>query len=453
MKLSVEKHVFELLKYHDCVIITGFGGFILNHRNAYINKINHKIYPPSKKLGFNKNLYENDGLLANYLSQVEHISYDEASLEILKFSRKANLRLKKGLSIVFENIGEIYYNQNNSIIFKPTGLFNFHTPSYGMKEFQINKRRKEEPKLTQNNLSIAAAIILLLCVSIFSLTTQDLKQLIAFNLNPLKTNNYIPRILAFDNDSLGKETPGIYNVQVSKVDPDLYKINGTNYHITTKRCFKEGFARDVQIKIWIDEKGRIKRQVCFLNPSETEYDDCFKIIDVYNEINSDSKKIMVLMKNGKMKEALLVLEETYIDPYVIANTIPEEEFYDSQDTLSIKNIPSRFMDAIQSVSNPEQPKKKKVIKINNNEAPPTIEKTQKQNIHIIVGSFSDKKNAIALAKQMNNRGFKNARIIGKNTTGLIRVALASFYTEEEAQKALLDIKKQLSSVWILNNID
>ena len=42
-------------------------------------------------------------------------------------------------------------------------------------------------------------------------------------------------------------------MQVSKVDPDLYKINGTNYHIATKRCFKEGFARDVQIKIWIDE--------------------------------------------------------------------------------------------------------------------------------------------------------------------------------------------------------
>ena len=129
-----------------------------------------------------------------------------------------------------------------------------------MKEFQINEREKEETKFKQNNLSIAAAIILLLCISIFSLATKDLKQVLAFNLSPLKTNNYTPRILAVDVDSLGKETPGIYNVQVSKVDPDLYKINGTNYHISTKRCFKEGFARDVQIKIWIDEKGRINRQ-------------------------------------------------------------------------------------------------------------------------------------------------------------------------------------------------
>ena len=110
------------------------------------------------------------------------------------------------------------------------------------------------------------------------------------------------------------------------------------------------------------------------------------------------------------------------------------------------------MDAIQSVSSYEK-NKKKIIKIDKNEAPQKLEKVNNQNIHIIVGSFSDKKNAQALAKQMNNRGFKNARIIGTNTTGLIRVAVASFYTEEEAQKSILEIKKQLSSVWILNEID
>jgi len=455
MKLSIEKHVFELLKHYDCVIITGLGGFILNRRNAYINKITQKIYPPSKKLGFNKNLYENDGLLANYLVQIEDISYDEACVEILKFSRKAKLKLKKGESIIFENIGEIYYNQNESIEFKATGLFNFDAQSYGMKEFQLTEQKIEQKQLHQNKFSIAAAVILLLCISLFSLTKKDLKKVVVFNLNPLKTNNYIPREINVLNDTLGKETPGIYNVQVSKVDPDLYKINGTNYHITTKRCFKEGFARDVQIKIWIDEKGRTKRQVCFLNPAETEYDDCFRIVDVYNKITSHSNKIMVLMKNGKMKEALLVLEETYIDPYVIANTIPEEDFnqsYNDTDTLSIKDIPARFVDAIQSVSKPEKTKKN-TIQINNEELPITTKQTNNlKHIHIIVGSFSDKKNADALTKQMHNRGFKEARIVGENTNGLIRVAVASFYTEEEAQKAIIQIKQKLSSVWILKNI-
>ena len=43
MRIPIEKHVFELLKYNDCVIITGFGGFILHHRNAYLNKITQTI--------------------------------------------------------------------------------------------------------------------------------------------------------------------------------------------------------------------------------------------------------------------------------------------------------------------------------------------------------------------------------------------------------------------------
>ena len=104
--------------------------------------------------------------------------------------------------------------------------------------------------------------------------------MLVFNLNPIKQNQYGEREIPIAQDTLGKETPGIYNVQVSQVDFDLYKINGTNYHISTKKCFKLGFGRDVQIKIWKDEKNRIQRQVCFLNISETEYDDCYKITNV-----------------------------------------------------------------------------------------------------------------------------------------------------------------------------
>ena len=242
------------------------------------------------------------------------------------------------------------------------------------------------------------------------------------------------------------------------MDPDLYKINGTNYHIETKRCFKEGFGRDVQIKIWIDEKDRTQRQVCFLNAAETEYDDCFKIVNVYNEMTSKSNKIMVLMKNGKMREALLVLEEAYIDPYVIANTIPEEDFNSDEDSLLIKDIPNRFVHAIQSLANPEKtinttsPQKivNTTIKVSKLETKPTPTTSNKETVHIIVGSFSDKSNASALTKQMKNRGFIDARIIGENKYGLIRVAVASFYTEEEAKQVLIDIKEKLSSAWILN---
>ena len=57
-----------------------------------------------------------------------------------------------------------------------------------------------------------------------------------------------------------------------------------------------------------------------------------------------------------------------------------------------------------------------------------------KNFHIIVGSFSEKNNAQVLIKQLKKRGFQNTKIIGQNERGLTRVAVASFYTQEEAKK-------------------
>ena len=453
MKLPIEKHIFELLKHYDCVIITGFGGFILNPRNAYLNDITHQIHPPSKEVSFNKNLCTNDGLLANYLTTVEKISYDEACIEIMKFSRKAKLKLHNNKSIFFENIGTLQSNNDGHIEFIANGAFNFDQESYGLRSFQIAKLANIKPDESRMSVvSAAAVIILLICMSVFSLN-NNWGNMVLFNVSPLETNNYTPRMMD-DKDRLGEESPGIYNVQVSKVDPDLYKINGTDYHIVTKKCLKEGFGRDVQIKIWKDHKDKLKRELCFLNFEETEYSECYKIVNVYNEMSSGSNKIMVMLKNGRMKEAVFVFEETYIDPYIIANSSPDKEIKDPKaDSLSFKDIPSRFINAIQSLSEPTEYNK---IQIDNSEnkiiEEPIVENPKKDDkiFHIIVGSFSDEKNAHAFTKQLKRRGFESAEIIGKNERGLTRVATSSFYTQEEAEMELINIKSKLSSAWVLN---
>ena len=447
MKHSIEKHIFELLKHHDCVIINGLGGFILNNRPIFLNQITNTIHPASKLISFNQKLNQNDGLLANYLIQVEGIGYDDACLEILKFVRKSKLRLQNNETIVFEEIGELKLNNSQNIEFFPKSEFNFQQSSYGLKSIQLTTLNSKTATSKQNLIS-AAVIILLICLSVFSLTEHPLDNFMLFNLNPTKTDQYQPRKELLNTDSLGVEIPGIYNVKVSQVDFDLYKINGTNYHIATKKCFKLGFGRDVQIKIWRDEKDRTQRQVCFLNVTETEYDDCYKITNVYNQLAAESKKVMVLTKRGKMKEAMLVLEETYIDPYIIANTVPEEIVYtdNNLDSLDIKNIATRFTDAIQSLNSSVPKTSQEKIKI---QSPET--NTTKKNIYIIVGSFSDQKNAEALSKQLKSRGFPNAEIIGRNVNGLIRVSVNSFYTEEEAHIVLEEVKRQLSSAWVLNN--
>ena len=446
MAINLSNHIATLLKHHDCVIITGFGGFILNKKPAYINQITKKIYPPSKSISFNKNLVENDGLLANYLSQIENISYEEASLEILKFSRKSSLKLARGEAIVFENIGQLVLNSKQNIDFTIDTNTNFSQESYGLTSFSLPENI-ESNKYSAKQFSAAASIILLICISLFSLNNNLSFNTQLFSLNPSNNFKYSPRKTSvYDNINYGKEIPGIYNVQVSQVDFDLYKINGTNYHISTKKCFKLGFGRDVQIKIWKDEKERINREVCFLNVSETEYDDCYKITDVFSELKpKENNTIMVITKRGRMKEAMLVLEKTYIDPYVIANSNPDDiiEKDESADSLAIKNIGTRFVDAIQSLNTPIDSEKLITNKTNIS--------TSNKKIHIIVGSFSNNRNAKVFQEQLKKRGFKNSKIIGLNENGLTRVAATSFFTLEEAEQELIEIKSKISSAWILDH--
>ena len=78
MKKTIDTYVSELLFLHDCVIIPEFGGFVGNNKSAVLNKYTNTIYPPSKKILFNKNLRTNDGLLINHISNSEVISNEES---------------------------------------------------------------------------------------------------------------------------------------------------------------------------------------------------------------------------------------------------------------------------------------------------------------------------------------------------------------------------------------
>ena len=57
-------------------------------------------------------------------------------------------------------------------------------------------------------------------------------------MSPFSFKNTVSELV--EKDTLF-EKAGIYNLQVSQIDCDLYNIIGTNYHIITKKCFKIGF--------------------------------------------------------------------------------------------------------------------------------------------------------------------------------------------------------------------
>lgn len=129
------KYIKELLLTHDCVIIPNFGGFICNYNSAKIDEARQIFIPPSKSLVFNKNLSTNDGLLLNYITNIENLNYFEAKnklneqIDLLKhylnFNKQAEIK----------EVGTLFFDSNNNILFEPLKQNNLFINSFGLSEF------------------------------------------------------------------------------------------------------------------------------------------------------------------------------------------------------------------------------------------------------------------------------------------------------------------------------
>lgn len=129
------KHISNLLFDHDCVIVPGLGGFITNYKPAYINPVHNTFYPPSKQVTFNVRLNTNDGILAHSMAKNLGIDYNQAMRVIEHDVHSMKISLMKGQRIVLDQIGVLYNNKENNIVFEPSNEVNFLGESFGLPRF------------------------------------------------------------------------------------------------------------------------------------------------------------------------------------------------------------------------------------------------------------------------------------------------------------------------------
>jgi hypothetical protein len=164
----------ELLYQNDCVIIPGFGAFILKSHSAYIE--DNIFYPPKKTVSFNSMLNENDGLLVKHLSRKKDISYKD-SLRLIKNEVDAfQSKLSNTDLIEVEKLGVFKVSDENNIVFSPNLLSNFSSNSFGLESFSKNPILSVVPKSSETSVAsslnsvfrYAAIIIFTLGVGYFS---------------------------------------------------------------------------------------------------------------------------------------------------------------------------------------------------------------------------------------------------------------------------------------------
>ena len=154
--MKIEKYISELLYRYQCVSIPGFGAFLSEWQSAQIAEGLNSFVPPKKVISFNSNIKTNDGLLANHIALQEKISYESALVktetQVVFWTEK--LQNKEVLTL--ENIGEIFSNSENNLVFKPNTSINYLMDSFGLSGFNSPEILRENP--TQNSLETISVI-------------------------------------------------------------------------------------------------------------------------------------------------------------------------------------------------------------------------------------------------------------------------------------------------------
>ena len=126
--------IVNLLSKHTCVIVPGFGGFVINDKYAVVSMNGDHFSPPRKELIFNTHLSHNDGLLAHALMQEKKISFDEAGKIIDETVRfvKNELSIHKIYSL--GDFGFFSLKKGN-ILFHAKNIEIENFDAFGLKEF------------------------------------------------------------------------------------------------------------------------------------------------------------------------------------------------------------------------------------------------------------------------------------------------------------------------------
>src|SRR3989339_717386 len=108
MTVEIASYIKELLLLNDCVVIPDFGGFVSNYKPAQIK--HNRFMPPSK----------------------EGLEYFEAKLKVETFVDESLLKLENYERLTFEDVGQLYYDRMENLLFEPVANQNLLVDSFGL---------------------------------------------------------------------------------------------------------------------------------------------------------------------------------------------------------------------------------------------------------------------------------------------------------------------------------
>ncbi len=141
--MRITAHIISLLYRYECVVIPEFGAFLTQRKPAQIHQTTHAFYPPKKSISFNRQLKDNDGVLANYIAKVEGISYQQSLSKIHDFVDNMNESLESHGQIHFDKIGT-FYTRDGKILFQAFLQTNYLLEAFGTDSYTAEEIVREK---------------------------------------------------------------------------------------------------------------------------------------------------------------------------------------------------------------------------------------------------------------------------------------------------------------------
>lgn len=201
----IPQYLSELLLRFDTVILPGLGLFHLKNIPASIK--GDQIIPPGKILLFESSVKNNDGVLANYISEKNKISFFDACTQIIDFVEKIQKNLNDGSDVTLEKIGVLKKDTAGIIGFTADTSVNYNIDTFGLNaitaiplsENQKENKSKSKEILSGKKKKIPVTAIWIISIVLFigtGATTvyfikPELFSKIGININPQKQDNSV----------------------------------------------------------------------------------------------------------------------------------------------------------------------------------------------------------------------------------------------------------------------
>ena len=131
--MSIDQRIRELLFDHDCVIVPEFGGFLVQYKGARIDEARRSVHPPTKEVGFNKQLTRNDGLLVDSVAKRDDVRFEQARARVAEQVEGWQRTLGHGGRVEVTGVGTFWTDSAKNLRFEPDPHANFLKDAYGLR--------------------------------------------------------------------------------------------------------------------------------------------------------------------------------------------------------------------------------------------------------------------------------------------------------------------------------